>query len=112
MTKRVLTCNLLKTLKYKKNIGTNEIEFNLKNKRWDFHWISKMRRSVLNVRLDHAYVELDKAKAVFSRQLSYLSRRWGHNTIISSHFKQIMQNEVEYFGVLKAEMEVRCQEQS
>ena len=96
MTKRVLTVNLLKTLKFK-NIGTNEIEYHLKNKRWDFHWISRMRKSMLNVRLDHAYVELSKAKAVFSRQLSYLSRRWGHNTVITSHFKQIMQDEVDYF---------------
>ena len=96
VTKRVLTVNLLKTLK-EKNIGTNEIEHHLKNKSWNNHWSSKMRKCMLNVKIDHANVELSKARSIFSRQYKHLIGRWGHNTVISSRFKQLMQNEVEYY---------------
>ena len=96
VTKRVLTVNLLKTLK-EKNIGTNEIEHHLKNKSWNNHWSSKMRKCMLNVKIDHANVELSKARSIFSRQYKHLIGRWGHNNVISSRFKQLMQNEVEYY---------------
>ena len=96
VTKRVLTVKLLQKLK-DRNIGTNEIEYHLKYQRMNKHWISEMRRSMLNVRLRNAQVELAKSRTIFDRQIKELSRRWGHYTTIFGHFRQIMQGEIRYF---------------
>ena len=93
ITKKHRTVLFLKKLR-QKNLGTNETENYVKTMKQNIR--KKVRRSILKHKINDAISEEIKIRSKYNSSYGYLWRRWGHNTVIFSQFRDIMQRETEW----------------
>ena len=91
VTQKHLTSILLERLKFR-GVGTNEVEHFLKGSRPGSRDV--MLKNIMKAKLIDSKREESKARHMHNSQLSYVQRRWGHNTLAMAAFKNAMQTEV------------------
>ena len=92
-TQKHQTALLLKKLR-RKNQGTNDIEYYIRNIK-NISTKKRIRRSILSAKIQDACYSEQRAREKFKRKLEYLKRRIGQDRELYDSFNNIMQEEVE-----------------